>query len=69
MGLKFISPKLNEFLYDIFKKCHFRTKDELINYLKLTIGMCTDSYDLSVSVGDNGSVAFCKNDRPLAIWH
>lgn len=67
MGLKFISPKLSDFLTDIFKKCHFKSKDELVKYLKLTIGLCTDSDELEVSVGDF-SIALCKNGRPLAIW-
>ena len=67
MGLKFISPKLNEFLYDIFKKCHFKSREELINYLRLTIEMVNDSDDLEVSIGDF-SIALCKCGHPLAIW-
>ena len=68
MALKFIlKDGLNPFLEVLFKSVHFKTRTELVNWLELTKGLCTDANDLSVSVKER-SVAFCKGERPLAIW-
>lgn len=69
MKLKFITKDINPVLEYLFKNIQISTADKLVEWLKLTAQLCTDTNRLSVSTETNGSVAFCRDHKPLAIWH